>query len=608
MRQSRRLLVLLSLAVAVGIGGLWIHAPLGERARADTYTIEEGDTLWDIANRLQVGLSVLLALNSDIASPNSIRVGQSIRVPDNVAVQQPTTPSPSTSTPGSDSETNQGSAGLTFVYIVRAEDTLWEIADSHGTNISTILSLNPGLNPNLLFVGDELVVQGGSGLSTTTGPGQPQPSLNAGITTPAPTTSPTQLIEYVVESGDGLWSIANNAGISIETLKKHNPQIESDLIHPGQIVFVPVPDYRAPAIDPNDAPGGLTEVYIVRLGDNASVIAQNYQLTVAELSQLNNGINLSTIYEGQALTVPWTGAAGNALPGTVPAVQARRITYEVQSGDNFTSIAERHGLTLEELRTVNPLKTNDLLIIGELLYLPGTIDPPIVAEERTLWDADLVQYAAATLGVTPHTLLANHGWVGEGQWLNAGTTWRLPIREGLLVTVQPGDTLQGIANRYGVDMNAILADPAHGVEDPNSIVIGQEIILPLSMPDFVWPGSGELTDPFGLCRSWDCSYRHKGLDVALDIYAPIVAAADGVVTFVGGDASFGLGWYVEIDHGDGWMTVYAHLVEFAVWQGQDVSRGDVIGYNGSSGLSTGPHLHFEVRHNDWYIDPLVVLP
>ena len=153
-------------------------------------------------------------------------------------------------------------------------------------------------------------------------------------------------------------------------------------------------------------------------------------------------------------------------------------------------------------------------------------------------------------------------------------------------------------------MAAILADSANGVDDPNAIVIGQEIILPLAIPDFIWPAQGTLTDPFGLCRSWDCSYRHRGLDVAMDYYAPISAAADGVVTFVGGDAAWGLGWYVEIEHAHGWSTTYAHLVEFAVYEGQTVGQGEIIGYNGSTGYSTGPHLHFEVRHDDWYVDPL----
>ena len=96
--------------------------------------------------------------------------------------------------------------------------------------------------------------------------------------------------------------------------------------------------------------------------------------------------------------------------------------------------------------------------------------------------------------------------------------------------------------------------------------------------------------------------------MAIDAWEPILAAADGLVTFVGGDPSSGLGWYIEIEHPNGWRTVYAHLSEFAVYQGQLVKRGEIIGYNGTTGQSTGPHLHFEVHHNDWYVDPMAVLP
>ncbi len=608
MRRTAGLLAILTTALVVGVFGLWSDSTPWQRASADTYTIQRGDTLWDIANRLQIGMSVLLALNEEITSPNSIYVGQHIQVPDNVAVQQPTTPSTKPAVVGTKSGSSISGIGLTIVYLIQAGDTLSEIAEAHDTDTGTIISLNPGLNPNLLWIGDEIIVPSGSAPGTSQGSGQPQPTLNAGISSPQPGPDSTQTIEYVVQAGDGLWNIADSAGISLETLRAHNPQLVSDVLHPGQLVYVPVPDHRAPALDPSEAPGGLTDVYVVRLGDNASTIAASFGVSLQELSQLNGGINLSMIYEGQRLTVPWTGTAISAPPGTVPAVEVRRRTYVVETGDNFTSIAERHGLSLQELRAVNPLKANDLLVVGETLFLPGAIEPPIVAEERMLWDGDLVQYAAATLGVTPHTLLANHGWVEPGQWLDSGTSWRLPLREGLLVTVQRGDTLRAIANRYGVDINDILADPANGVDDPNAIVIGQEVIVPLAVPDFIWPAQGELTDPFGLCRSWDCSYRHKGLDIALDTYEPIAAAADGVVTFVGGDQWFGLGLYVEIDHGNGWLTVYGHLIEFAVWQGQTVSQGEVIGYNGNTGHSTGPHLHLEVQHNDWYVDPLVVLP
>ena len=581
-----------------------------DRASADTYTIQQGDTLWDIANRLQVGVSVLLALNTEITSPNNIYVGQNIQVPDNTAAQQPTSPSTSPNREPTSGLGGNGLAntGLTFVYRIRAGDTLSEIAATHGTTVAAILALNPDIDPNLLWVGNEITIQRGNGLSVNHGVTEPEPSLNAGIQTAEPLPPSTRTVQYVVEPGDSWSGIAEAAGISLNALREHNSDAGFPNLHPGDVLNVPIPDYRAPALDPSESIGGLTELYTVRSGDNATFIAQTFDLSLEELSRLNGGADLTTVYVGQTLTVPWTGTAGIAPAGTVPAVEVRRRSYRVQPGDTFSFVAESHGLTLEELRGLNPLRPNDLLIIGERLFLPGTIEPPVVSETRTLWEADLVQYAAATLGVTPHTLLANHGWVEPGQWLGAGTTWRVPLREGLLITVQPGDTLLGIANEHGVDINLILADPSNGVDDPNAIVIGQEIILPLAMPDFVWPARGEMTDPFGLCRSWDCSYRHNGLDLALDFYEPILAAADGVVTFVGGDSMLGLGWYVEVEHSDGWSTTYAHLVEFNVVQGQEVSGGDIIGYNGSTGHSTGPHLHFEVQHNDWYVDPLVVLP
>jgi len=611
---------LLALAVVFVIVSGWVAAGGWNRVSADTYTIQPGDTLWEIANRLQVRISVLLAMNEEITSPNNIYVGQQIQIPDNAASSGSghshgsSTHSHSTnsrsSQPDSDGNSQRpgNTGGLTIVYRVQAGDTLSEIAASYGTSVEAILLLNPGLNPNLLWVGNEITIQRGSGLGTSSGTSGSEPALNAGIRSPDPAPTSMQTVQYVVEPGDSWTGIAVAAGISLSDLRAYNVEADFPNLHPGDILNVPIPDYRAPALDPSESMQLLTELYTVRSGDNASQIAQSYDLTLGELSRLNGGLDLSVIFVGQTLTVPWNGVAANAAPGTIPAVEVRRRTYRVEPNDTLAGIAERHGLTLNELREQNPLKLSDLLVIGELLYLPGTIDPPVVAETRTLWEADTVQYAAAALGVTPHTLLANHGWVDTGQWLGEGTTWRLPLKDGLLVTVQPGDTLQRIANAHGVDIDLILSDPANGVEDPNAIVIGQEIILPLAMPQFGWPASGQLTDPFGQCRSWDCSYRHRGLDIALDFYEPILAAADGVVTFLGGDSLLGLGWYVEIEHEHGWKTVYAHVIEFNVSLGQTVSRGDVIAYNGSTGYSTGPHLHFEVHHNDWYVDPLVILP
>ena len=578
-------------------------------ASADTYVIQQGDTLSGIANCLGVSESVLLALNTGIASADEIFADQAIQIPANAQGDACVSGRSEPSTTLSVSLANQVNDGC--AYVVEPDDILGEIADRFGSDLSTIMSLNPIDNPNHLEVGTELQIPcagGGSANSPASAFDSGRSGVTAGALTDNSGLGITRIAEYTVKENEWATEIAERFGVSLELLREHNPRVNLNLIHPGDVLRIPIPDYLAPALEPSEAQGSLTTTYTVRTDDIASRIADRFGISLADLRQLNGGGTLNHIRIGQTLTVPWTGPSADAPPGSVPAVEVRRRTYRVQSQDTFQSIAASHSLSMEELRGLNPGRPNDLVVVGQLLYLPGTIEPPIVSEERTLWEADLVQYAAATLGVTPHTLLANHSAVEPGQWLGAGTSWRVPLREGLLVTVQRGDTLSGIADMHGVDIDLILADPANGVDDPNAIVIGQEIILPLSVPDFAWPAQGELTDPFGLCRSWDCSYRHNGLDMALEFYEPIVAAADGVVSFVGGDSALGLGWYIEIEHDHGWSTTYAHLVEFGVHQGQVVERGEIIGYNGNTGYSTGPHLHFEVRHNDWYVDPEVVLP
>ncbi len=578
-------------------------------ASADTYVIQQGDTLSGIANCLGVSESVLLALNTGIASADEIFADQAIQIPANAQIDACISEHSEPSTTLSVSLANQLNGSC--AYVVEPGDILGDIADRFGSDLSTIQSLNQINNPNLLPVGAELQIPCAGGGSTDS-PTSAFDSGRSGVTAAAVSQTLPNLRsrtkEYVVQPGEGLQVIADKHGISLEELLAHNNLSRNAIIHPNNVLVIPVPDHLVPALDPTDAVDALTTRYTVRAGDIASSIALRHGVSLDQLVRLNGGDNLNLIRPGQTLTVPWTGPSADAPPGSAPAVEVRRRTYRVQSQDTFQSISASHSLSMEELRGLNPSRPNDLVVVGQLLYLPGTIEPPVVSEDRTLWEADLVQYAAATLGVTPHTLLANHNAVEPGQWLGAGTSWRVPLREGLLVTVQRGDTLSGIADTHGVDINLILADPANGVDDPNAIVIGQEIIVPLIVPDFAWPARGELTDPFGLCRSWDCSYRHNGLDMALDLYVPIVAAADGLVTFVGGDSALGLGWYVEIEHDGGWRTTYAHLVEFNVQQGQYVTQGDIIGYNGNTGYSTGPHLHFEVRHNDWYVDPLVVLP
>jgi len=144
---------------------------------------------------------------------------------------------------------------------------------------------------------------------------------------------------------------------------------------------------------------------------------------------------------------------------------------------------------------------------------------------------------------------------------------------------------------------------------------GQARVLGGGSGRFSWPERGPITQGFGctdfLAEPYDpsCPTRHfhTGLDIACSFGTPIAAADAGVVSYVNYGWGGGYGNFVLITHGNGFATLYAHLSAIAVTAGQGVVRGQVIGAEGSTGFSTGPHLHFEIRLNGAYQNPLSYL-
>lgn len=116
-----------------------------------------------------------------------------------------------------------------------------------------------------------------------------------------------------------------------------------------------------------------------------------------------------------------------------------------------------------------------------------------------------------------------------------------------------------------------------------------------------WPASGVVTSPFGL--RWGGTDFHPGIDIANDMGTPILATADGVVDFAGWNSG-GYGNMVDIDHGNGMMTRYAHGSQVVVRTGQQVRKGQLIMYMGSTGFSTGPHVHYEVWVDGQRVNPV----
>ena len=115
----------------------------------------------------------------------------------------------------------------------------------------------------------------------------------------------------------------------------------------------------------------------------------------------------------------------------------------------------------------------------------------------------------------------------------------------------------------------------------------------------IWPAAGYVSSPYGL--RFDGTEFHQGIDIAAEMGTPIVATADGVVTAAGWNGGYGN--MVDVDHGGGIVTRYGHASALAVTVGQQVRRGEVIAYVGSTGHSTGPHVHYEVRVDGQPVNP-----
>jgi murein DD-endopeptidase MepM/ murein hydrolase activator NlpD len=156
--------------------------------------------------------------------------------------------------------------------------------------------------------------------------------------------------------------------------------------------------------------------------------------------------------------------------------------------------------------------------------------------------------------------------------------------------------------------SAMSGEIMHGLNFANRIPAGLGSTVNVAYAPSVWPVQGIVTSSFGsrLDPFKGEGAFHTGIDIATNQGDAVRAPADGTVLKAG--LGTGYGREVVVDHGHGVETLYAHLSGFAVITGQDVHKGDILGYVGSSGHSTGPHLHYEVRIHDTPVNPSKYLP
>lgn len=255
---------------------------------------------------------------------------------------------------------------------------------------------------------------------------------------------------YTVKAGDTLYGIANKYGISVDELKAAN-NLSSNTLTIGKVLVIPQVE-EPETSDEN--------VYTVKSGDTLYSIANKYGMTVNELKALNN-LTSNTLSIGQKLVV----SEGNA---------ATLDTYTVKSGDTLYSIANKYGLTVNELKSLNNL-TSDLLSIGQVLNVSNSAVTPTPTNTYTVKSGDSLYSIAKQYGVTVDALKRANGKTSN--LLSIGEVLVIPTTTTSTRTyiVKAGDSLWKIATNYGVSVNAL--KQANGLSS-DLLSIGQVLVIP----------------------------------------------------------------------------------------------------------------------------------
>lgn len=263
------------------------------------------------------------------------------------------------------------------------------------------------------------------------------------------------------------------------------------------------------------------------------------------------------------------------------------LRYTVQSGDSVFAIAEKFGLKPETILWGNLEVLEDdphLLRQGQELNVL-----PVDGTYYQWQSGDDLEAVAASYGIPAQAIL---DWPGNGldpfdpdiqpgAWLVVPGGSR-PFRQWLVPTIARGRA--GVGTAYG--SGGCSGDYSGGAVGGGG---------------FIWPSANHYVS------GNDYWSGHLAIDIAAGLGTRVWAADGGVVVFAGW-SNGGYGKVVMVDHGNGWQTLYAHLNDLTVTCGQSVSQGQTIGFAGSTGNSTGPHLHFETRFEAGFVNPWLVLP
>lgn len=415
---------------------------------------------------------------------------------------------------------------------------------------------------------------------------------------------------HTVQEGETLFSIAQLYGTTIEVLQQLNNISDPSLVYVRQELILPGSDGEV-----------VTAIHTVQVGDTLLDLALTYDSEVESLAEQNRLINPSFLVAGQPLTIVSSGEAGEPQSPS-------GIAHVVRPGDSLLTIAAEYNLAPSEIVATNDLSYPTYLYRGQRLRLPGPgqyQSLPGYWRQIRMFPTPVIQgqtaaiYAESTLPGTP-----------EGTF--AGQPLRFqPYDDGFLALVgldaftDPGFytlELKGSGDRpwppfqqdvqvesgnYGIQYITVPETLSHLLVPEvraNEEALLADIFTQVSKRQ--WQGlfqypieNSPVSAGYGDARSYNdgpIEIFHTGIDFAGPIGTPIHSVAQGTVVY--SDTLPLHGSTIIVDHGLGVMTAYYHLSKSHVQVGEQVAPGQIIAEGGSTGLSSGPHLHWDLRVNN----------
>ena len=328
-------------------------------------------------------------------------------------------------------QTNNGASttATATYYTVQSGDTLSGIAVEYNTTTATLTSLNNLSNPNLIYVGQRLLVK-----SASTAAASSVTSTATSTASATSTSSTTSATTYTVKSGDTLSSIASSHNTTTAALTSLNSLANPNLIYVGQVLKLANTTTASTSSTSSAAStSSSATTYTVKSGDTLSSIASSYNTTTSTLTSLNNLSNPNLIYVGQVLKVAGSSTSVSTSTSSSSASQATTSgTYTVKAGDTLSSIASSYNTTTAALASANSISNANLIYVGQVLKVTGT--------------------SSSTSTTTSSTSSTSGSY-----------------------TVKSGDSLSAIAAAHGLNWKTLAAK--NNIASPYVIYVGQQLSL-----------------------------------------------------------------------------------------------------------------------------------